>query len=136
MRNRSRLLLAVPGVVLATGWPQPAGAASFRLSRWSEFTFSARPSSPPQDGALTPAARRFSWTGWRPFDDPAVRGQANVSQFARHVHFQRFRLLALNGTTPFPLAAFELGSNNRFGNRLAIDAGVFRYRYGCFRLTL
>jgi len=45
--------------------------------------------------------------------------------------------MGINGTAPFPMAAFELGSRNRFfDNRLAINAGVFRYRYGGYRLTL
>jgi iron complex outermembrane receptor protein len=82
-----------------------------------------------------PAARRFARS--RFLDDSAIRGQASIGLFTQRLHFQRFRLMGINGTAPFPMAAFELGSRNRFfGNRLAINAGVFRYRYGGYRLTL
>jgi iron complex outermembrane receptor protein len=82
-------------------------------------------------------ARRFTWTPSRLLDESAIRGQASMGLFARRVHFQRFRLLGLNGTAPFPMAAFELGLKNRFfGDRLMINTEVFRYRHGGYRLTL
>ena len=137
MRNGSRLLLAVPGVLIATALSAPAGAASFRLSPWSEFNFSARAWAAQPEGAMTPVGHRFNWSAARLFDDSAIFAQSNVNQFARHVHFQRFRLLGINGSAPFPMAAFEIGSKNRFfGNKLLIQADVFRYRYGGYRLTL
>lgn len=152
MRDRARLLLAMSGVLLLATLPAPAAAAGvFHLGRASEITFSlfddreatasfgARNSAalfgPRRDVALMPAARRFARS--RFLDDPAIRGQASIGLVAQRLHFQRFRLMGINGTAPFPMAAFELGSRNRFfGNRLAINAGVFRYRYGGYRLTL
>lgn len=152
MRDRARLLLAMPGVLLLATLPAPAAAAGiFHLGRGSDITFSlfddrgATPSfgvrnggalrSPQRDAALMPAARRFARS--RFLDDSAVRGPASIGLVAQRLHFQRFRLMGINGSAPFPMAAFELGSRNRFfNNRLAISAGVFRYRYGGYRLTL
>ena len=152
MRNRARLLLAMPGALLLATLPAPAAEAGiFHLGRGSEITFSlfddraatasfgtrstASPWSSPRDAALLPAARRFARS--RFLDDSAIRGQTSMDLFTRRLHFQRFRLMGINGTAPFPMAAFELGSRNRFfGNRLAVNVGVFRYRYGGYRLTL
>lgn len=140
MRNRLLWLPAMPGAVLATMLPAAAAAATFHLRPGSDFTVSmfngrATPSSFLAPNATMPAARRFIPS--RLLDDSAIRGQTSMDLFARRLHFQRFRLMGINGNAPFPMAAFELGSRNRFfGNRLAINAGVFRYRYGGYRLTL
>jgi len=152
MRDRARLLLAMPGVLLLATVPAPAAAAGiFHLGRGSDIIFSlfddrgATPSlgtrnavslwNTRPDAAFMPAARRFARS--RFLDDSAIRGQASIGLVAQRLHFQRFRLMGINGSAPFPMAAFELGSRNRFfDNRLAINAGVFRYRYGGYRLTL
>lgn len=140
MRDRLLWLPAVPGAVLATMLPAAAAAATFHLRPGSDFTVSvfngrATPNFFLAPSVTTPAARRF--TPSRLFDDAAIRGQTGMDLFARRLHFQRYRLMGINGTAPFPMAAFELGSRNRFlEDRLVINAGVFRYRYGGYRLTL
>jgi hypothetical protein len=152
MRNRARLLLAVPGVAIVTTSPATAQAATFHLRTSSAITFSMLDSrarfaqSPDADarslldlrvaGKGRLAMRRFAWSASRAFADFAARGPS-YADLARHVHLERFRLLGINGTTPFPMAAFEIGSKNLLlGNRLAINADVFRYRYGGYRMTL
>lgn len=140
MRSPQLWLPAMPGVVIAMMLPAAAAAATFHLRPGSDFTVSvfngaATASSLASPNATIPAAHRF--TPSRLVDDSAMRGQANVGLLAQRVHFQRFRLMGINGTAPFPMAAFELGSRNRFfGDRLSVNAGVFRYRYGGYRLTL
>src|SRR4051794_35589306 len=150
MRNRFHWFPALPGIVLATALPASAQAAMFHLPR-SEFTVSvfadrgttiSLPAaralwSPRPNGLITSPARRFTWTPSRLLDESALRGRTSMGRFARRVHFQRFRLLGLNGTAPFPIAAFELGLKNRFfGERVMINTEVFRYRHGGYRLTL
>jgi hypothetical protein len=142
----------MPGALFAAALPATAEAAVFHLRPGSAFTFSAFDNrtrlspafdasaspfwNPTRAGAIRPAAHRFVWSASRAFDDFAARGRS-YAQLARHVHVQRLRLLGINGTTPFPMAAFEIGSKNLFlGNRLAINADAFRYRYGGYRLTL
>lgn len=149
MGSRSRLDLAMAGIALAGALPASAMAASFHLGRGSQFSISVlkdrgsaasffgsnaeRPWNRSPQTVTTSPARRFVWSSAREFEDPAIRSR----QFARHFRFRRYRLLGINGTAPFPMAAFELGSKNRFfDDNLEINAGVFRYRYGGYRLTL
>ncbi len=153
MGNGFRLLLAMPGLALATALPASAAATTFQVGQTNLLTISvfndrgsawSLPGSnagglwnPSQESAIASPTRRSFWNSSRAFEDPTTRGSLQARQLARHFHFQRFRLMGINGTAPFPMAAFELGSNNRFfGNKLEINAGVFRYRYGGYRLTL
>ena len=140
MREGFLWLPALPGMAIVSMLPGAAAAATFHLRPGSDFTVSifngrATPSFFLAPNATMPAARRFIPS--RLLDDAAIRGQTSMDLFARRLHFQRFRLMGINGNAPFPMAAFELGSRNRsFGNRLAVNGGVFRYRYGGYRLTL
>lgn len=152
MWNRLLWFPAHTGIVLATALPGSAQAAIFRLPK-GEFTATvfadrgmtsslATPNaralwSPRPDGLIMAPARRLGRSPSRLLDQSAIRSQTSIDLFARRVHFQRFRLFGINGTAPFPIAAFELGLKNRFfGDRLMINTEVFRYRHGGYRLTL